>query len=269
MRDTHRYVGIAILTQVTAVVLFLSWLLPPTSGLWQFLDEATFRALNGSLRQGSPASHFWGWLNIRAADLIPAVLLYALAVSAAGRMVQPQRMQFIHRGLALIVVMLAVITAENAIQYGLFSYHRASPTLVMSDVVRLSHDVPAAKDFSPKSFPGDHGYVLVCIAVFFALAASRRVALVAAAIAVLFTLPRLIAGAHWMTDIVIGSVGKTLLTTGWLLATPLWDRLAGAIERGLSRLPINPVRLVCDWWWGSDTAEYPVADPQQEIHRAA
>ncbi len=250
MRETKSFAGTLITIQLGAVLLFLSWLLPPTSLLWQALDEASFRILNGSLRQDSLATQFWAWLNIRAADLIPAVLLYSLAIVAAGRMAYRQRMRFIYRGLALVVVMAIVITVENMIDLGVYTYHRASPTLVMDDVVRLSQVVPAAKDFSPKSFPGDHGYVLICLAGFFALASAPRYALVAFSIAVFFSLPRLIGGAHWLTDIVVGSGVKALLTTGWLLATPLWDRLADWIEFGLSKLPFNPVTWACHLWWG-------------------
>jgi Kdo2-lipid A phosphotransferase len=250
MKKAKGFAGALVLTQAGAVLLFLSWLLPPTAALWQSIDEATFRVLNGSLRPGSLASHAWAWLNIRASDLIPAILIYVLAVTAAGRMQYQPRMQFIYRGLALAMVMLAVITVENLIEFSVFSYHRASPTLVMDNVVRLSEIVPFAKDFSPKSFPGDHGYVLICFSVFFARAAAPRYAIAAVGIAIFFSLPRLIGGAHWLTDIVVGSGAKALLTTGWLVATPLWDRLAAWLERRLEQLPINPVAWACRFWWG-------------------
>lgn len=265
MSELRRCAWPLLLTQLSGLVLFLSWLLPPTAGQWQSLDEATYRWLNGSLQQNSLATLFWAWLNTRAADLVAAVLLYTLGIVAAGRMAHAQRTRFFHRALAMMVVMVMVSTVEYLIEFGLFAYHRASPTMVLDHGVRLSQVVPAAKDISNQSFPGDHGYVLICVTMLFALTAPRRFAWAAMGIAVFFSLPRVIGGAHWLTDIVVGSSAKVLLTTGWLFATPLWDRLADRIERGLSKLPFNPVDWGCRRWWGDPP---PARDTEPSTARA-
>ena len=52
---------------------------------------------------------------------------------------------------------------------------------------------------------------------------SFRSFLCALLITVIFSLPRVMAGAHWASDILVGSISLTLVTTSWLLITPASD----------------------------------------------
>ena len=62
--------------------------------------------------------------------------------------------------------------------------------------------------------------------LFFIYLGPRRSAIVASILAVIFMMPRLISGAHWLTDDVIGGALPALLVVSWLLATPLGYYLA-------------------------------------------
>ena len=44
-------------------------------------------------------------------------------------------------------------------------------------------------------------------------------------IAVVFAFPRVMIGAHWLTDIVVGSMTVVLIGLPWWLMTPLSDRM--------------------------------------------
>lgn len=41
------------------------------------------------------------------------------------------------------------------------------------------------------------------------------------------------AGAHWASDILVGSVSLTLIATSWLLITPLSDAIIRKLEKTL------------------------------------
>ena len=49
--------------------------------------------------------------------------------------------------------------------------------------------------------------------------------LAAALLVVFFSLPRLIAGAHWLSDILVGGVSIALVTLAFGLYTPLLNRI--------------------------------------------
>ena len=99
-----------------------------------------------------------------------------------------------------------------------------SPSLVLSPANRLSELAPhiPAKDGTSNSFPGDHGTIVLCWLGLFILSSRRPLAIGAVALlSVLFMLPRLVAGAHWLSDNLVGSLSITILTLSWCYCTPL------------------------------------------------
>jgi membrane-associated phospholipid phosphatase len=72
--------------------------------------------------------------------------------------------------------------------------------------------------------------------VFFWYYGGRRFGLVCLFMTVIFSLPRLIGGAHWLTDDLVGGGFITLLAMSWLLATPLQHWLLRWVE--------PPVRII-------------------------
>ena len=53
----------------------------------------------------------------------------------------------------------------------------------------------------------------------------------------LFSAPRILSGAHWLTDVYVGALSLTLLCLPLLLLTGLSDALIGWIAQRLPRLP--------------------------------
>lgn len=54
---------------------------------------------------------------------------------------------------------------------------------------------------------------------------NRRAFAVALLITLVFSLPRMMIGAHWFTDIAVGSLSVVLVGASWCLMTPFSDRL--------------------------------------------
>jgi membrane-associated phospholipid phosphatase len=108
---------------------------------------------------------------------------------------------------------------------------RLSPSLVEPDARRLSALFPQikAKDASRWSFPGDHGIVVLTTLIYLGYRDSSTTAFVGCGIAPFWIAPRLVSGAHWFTDIAVGSLTLALVGTALLMATPLHDWLVSTL----------------------------------------
>ena len=56
---------------------------------------------------------------------------------------------------------------------------------------------------------------------------------IALIIFVVFAFPRVMIGAHWFTDIAVGSLSVALIGLPWCLMTPLSDKIIAAFARYL------------------------------------
>ena len=67
--------------------------------------------------------------------------------------------------------------------------------------------------------------VLILCSLYMFRYLKKRAFLAAVAVIVLFSLPRIMSGAHWITDLLVGSMSLNLIVTSWVLLTPLSDKL--------------------------------------------
>ena len=107
------------------------------------------------------------------------------------------------------------------------------PTLVVDDSVRLSQEIPwmKIKDDSSKSFPGDHGTTALLFAASFSYLAGWRMGILATLYAAFLRMPCLITGAHWLSDVLVGSGTITIIFLSWAFCTPLFARFTNGCER--------------------------------------
>ncbi|MGL6163247.1 MAG: phosphatase PAP2 family protein, partial [Aeromonas veronii] len=139
---------------------------------------------------------------------------------------------------AMGIVMLLSALVINQLGHRL-PVERPSPTLMVADALRVTQiSAIPTKDSSGDSFPGDHALFLMIFAGY-ALRYLPRWAGVSALLMVpIFSAPRILAGAHWFTDVYVGSLGLATLCLPWLLLTPLADRLIERISPRLARVPL-------------------------------
>ncbi len=211
-----------LLFQGLALLLLASWWFKDsgTRLLWDQLDQSVFFTLNGSLAEGEGWQRFWAMANYRAFDLVSAILImfmYARFSLAEGGKYLTER---IATFLLVFIFTLLMIEISNVT---LEELSRKSPSLVLEPVYRLTELVPdiKSKDSSGSSFPGDHATVLMMWAGYFWFLAGARYGLAVLLIAILFSKPRVVAGAHWLTDDLVGSGTVALTGLGWLFFTPL------------------------------------------------
>jgi membrane-associated phospholipid phosphatase len=219
----------AIILAILTIVLF-----PYTRNILSALDRWCFYALNGSL-DGSPSWQlFWALANHKVADWIHDTVFLGLIILAVLAVPKRERLQKIAQFIFSGICIAAVIYWINR---GLFRENpacgRLSPSLELPDAIRLSPIFPTlhVKDASSQSFPGDHATTALLFGLYYHYYAHKKLALLGWLYAILICLPRLVVGAHWLSDVVIGSGSIALFFSSWVLYSPLGFYATGLIER--------------------------------------
>lgn len=222
-------------------VMLGSWIYPVSRVGWDALDRAIFFFLNGSVATPSWWSHFWAMLNSRIADTEPLLLLLPFLVVPDLLIHRSRRITACCHLLIILIIMLIVRFSFEQIT-DILHWRGKSPTLTLQPAHLLSDMYPALnpKDKSNQSFPGDHAGVLMIVASFLLLQGVNRWNWFIGAVAVFFMMPRLIAGAHWFSDVAVGGffIASTTMAIGFF--TP-WPR-AWAAELGarIYQHPLTP-----------------------------
>lgn len=220
-------------------LLIFSLFFSPTHALWRGLDTALFNLINPSLEGPTWWQSFWACANHKWADWVEdlCILSFFVAfVTSGSRFVRPRR-----------VAQLIICTAYSATIIYFFNrilvrdhihFYWPSPSAVFDHAVHLSDKIPwiHIKDSSLKSFPGDHATTAFLFAGFYGYLARGRLALYTGIYAALLTLPRLITGAHWLSDILVGTTSLVIFFLSWLFFTPLFHILTNRLEAFFIRI---------------------------------
>ena len=224
---TRRNFPLILFFNLLGVALFLSWFLPANHGGWFTLDSAIFFFFNRHLATDPAFLHLVAITNNRAFDVISLLamgllyLYFYLKQDAAGR----------RRLVITGVVMLLTAVVLNQLGH-LLPVKHPSPTLTSDNIHRVSEltGIPT-KDASGDSFPGDHGMMLIIFSCFMLRYFGRGAFAVALLITLVFSLPRVMIGAHWFTDIAVGSLSVVLVGASWVLMTPCSDWIVDRLNR--------------------------------------
>ncbi|WP_116341084.1 phosphatase PAP2 family protein [Enterobacter cloacae] len=225
-------IPLILLLNVAGLALFFSWYIPVNHGFWFPLDSSLFHFFN----QGLVKSDAYLWLvaitNNRAFDGFSLLAMGCLMLSFWLKEDYSGRRRILIIGL----VMLLTAVIVNQLAQHLMPVKRASPSLSFPNIYRVSEllHIPT-KDASKDSFPGDHGMMLLIFSGFMLRYFGKKAFAIALLIVVIFAFPRVMIGAHWLTDIVVGSLSAVLIGLPWVLMTPLSDRLIAVFDRHLPR----------------------------------
>ncbi len=199
--------------------LIATWFVPVTQTLWQYADQAFFLNINSSLSNSPFWTHFWAIMNSRIGDWLSELCILTLLISATIRL--KTRYSIVFK--IILCVALSQILINKGIFLKLLHIQRLSPSLTLPLPVNLADAFPylSNKVESTSSFPGDHASMLFLFTALIWKVYSYRYGLVCAALSFFFTLPRLISGAHWLSDAIIGSICITLFTYTLIFASPI------------------------------------------------
>lgn len=220
-----------------ALLLILSWNFSPTKELWRIADHTSFAFLNNSLENKPSLQILFAMLNHRSLDLITALCMALPILHFLSRMTPLQSTKELSFFLAFCLFTLTCILCTKQIGKFFGDFHRLSPSLTMPSVVFLAEVIPSLsiKASSHNSFPGDHTFVLLMWACYLSRLKSRSYLLYGISLSVLASLPRLISGAHWLTDDLVGAGTLASIIASWALASPVCSVIASLLEPYTSR----------------------------------
>lgn len=226
---TRRNLPTILLLNFLGIALFLSWYIPAHHGVWFKIDSAIFFYFNQHLLSSTSFLHWVAITNNRIFDVISLISMGLLYLYFYMKETPAGRRRLIVTGF----VMLLTAVVLNQLGH-LLPVSHPSPTLTFENINRVSEltGIPT-KDASSDSFPGDHGMMLMIFACFMLRYFSRSAFAIALLIVVIFSIPRVMIGAHWFTDIAVGSLSIVLVGISWVLLTPLSDKIIDVINRNL------------------------------------
>lgn len=219
-----------------AGLLLASWLWPSSRALWDQFDLQLFGLLNTPVHGTGLWAQIWAIGSMRPVDMAVGVLMLAVMLKADVVFSATQVRQALFAFLAALVVML-LLRVGFAELVKLMGWQRPSASLVVEGAARLTALFPDweerwdMKDSATRSFPGDHASVLLLWAMFISLFARSWRLLLVWAMALIFILPRLVAGAHWGSDALVGGLLLSLLGLAWSCFTPFAQRASEWLER--------------------------------------
>lgn len=233
-----------LISLAIAVALFVTYVVPGPAGLWHALDVHVAFALNALVTTNPTQQLIWSLGNLRVFDLISgvAMLLVLAYYVLKGRQATASVRCAYAIVISIMLVVLVALTRNVIFQH----FPNPSPSLVLEPFTRLSEvnsfDV---KDSSSVSFPGDHATVVATFVFLLWVLAGWRYGLVAGVLAVITCMPRLVAGAHWLTDDVVGGAGTAFATVPWVVFTPLSAVIVARLAPRLARLGerVRPVLM--------------------------
>lgn len=235
---TNMHLRRLLLLNALGIALIFSWALPSFT-LWSYLDDGVFWLFNQMINADNPRwTTLLAALNNRKYDMLIMIGMLAIMVSASYRDSQGGWRRWLGIGFTMLITAGLV----NEFVRNLITYTHASPTVLYPEANRVSQFVHfATKDHAGSSFPGDHG-IMAMIFASFMLTFGDRITRIASVIIVLCAVtPRIMVGAHWLSDIFVGSLSIVLLLLPWVLCTPIARRSSAAIS-GLAERAMIAIR---------------------------
>ncbi|WP_280562810.1 MULTISPECIES: phosphatase PAP2 family protein [unclassified Chromohalobacter] len=222
-----------ILFNLMGIALITSWWIPQFT-LWSTLDDGVFWLFNHTLTADNPHwTTIIAALNNRKFDL----LIICCMLGTMGYACYRDRNGGWRRWLGIGFTMLLTAGIINELVRHIITYGHPSPTKVFDNVNLVSQFVTfATKDQAGNSFPGDHGIMAMIFAGFMLTFGDRLTRIASILLVLAATAPRIMVGAHWFSDIFVGSLSIALLLLPWVLCTPIAKRSAQCLHQGLERL---------------------------------
>ena len=232
--------GPFLLWLAAAAALAASWLPAPGARFWEALDVAVFRLLNGTVAWGEGMATLWA---VGCEPRFGAFLILTILATYLVRLGHEKGAGFRH-DMALGVATAAIPLALFVLQAALLDIFRPSPAAALSPhheiAALLAWSEAGTNPLSP--FPAGHAVLTGSLTVLLWMGFGWRFGLAGLALALLFALPRMAAGAEWTSDTIAGGGVAALATLAMATGTPLAFRLY--------RLATIPIDGLLSWWSG-------------------
>jgi len=203
--------NLTLMTLILAGCIGL-WFWPTTHNYLQSLDANTAIWLNHSLVYSKAWQLLWGYLNHKNENWLNVIFMMAVNITGIYTLPKNKRPQAAALVVYFWLFFQLVLLATHLIFSDWLTVQRLSPSLVISPWIMLNEtlNMDTIKVYSERCFPAGHVLVLVFWAQFTMLYSIRWVRALALATAFTLTLPRLISGAHWPSDVVFTALYATI-----------------------------------------------------------
>jgi membrane-associated phospholipid phosphatase len=213
-----------LLCHALAALLLASLWFPPLQNLWATIDSWLFHTINQTLPNHPWWQTLWALASHKNADWIEDLCILGFFIFYIHRAPTGMQSKRVAQMLFCTLYCAAIIFFFNRLLLReCLHIPRLSPSLACPDAFLLSQAVPWIhfKDTSTTCFPGDHATTAILFAATYSYFAKKKGGLFASILAFFFCFPRLITGAHWLSDIAVGSGSIALLFLSWAFCTPL------------------------------------------------
>ena len=214
----HLYVGLSVFSLFSPSLYQL---------FWATFDEGFARLLQAWACNSPLLQNFWAMANHRIADIVEDVFFLFFFLWLLKTTPSQEKLRKTAEFLFVSLVTTAVILFINNFLFKqVVHIPRKSPSLVLDAFPRLSEQISwlQVKDKSKVCFPSDHATTaLLFIANFLYLSKNKLLRASACLYGTFLCFPRMVAGAHWITDILLGSASLVLLIFSWVFCTPFAD----------------------------------------------
>lgn len=211
-------------------LLFFSWYLPPDHGFWFFIDKNIFYFFNQLLAESNAFLYFVAFINFRAFDAVAFLFMLLIFLYFFVQQDATGKRKMSCMGIAMLISVVLIKITD-----GRLDIDRLSASVYFESLHEPVNFVSKmtgwnVKDRSGTSFPGDHGMMLLVFTSFMGRYFGKKAFLASLLVFFVFSLPRIMSGAHWFTDVAVGSVSIVLIIMSWILLTPFSDKIIQWLE---------------------------------------
>lgn len=229
--------SLLLLCNAAGLLLLLSWTLPGTRSLWNRLDLSLFNDLNATLTDGTAWRTACAFFVSVEGDVLLALLLLGIGLLYVWSGVPLLRVKRLFELVVLGAIgVVSLVLIKDVVVERLWELRRLSPSLALPFSGVYLHETATALHVGARSghsFPSDHAFALLYAALFFFTHRAVWHGVAVTVVLLPYVSARCIAGGHWATDVVVGSVAMVLITYSWAMATPLCNRLVCSLSTRL------------------------------------
>jgi Kdo2-lipid A phosphotransferase len=221
-----------LLVAFIMILLFPS----PNTSVFSSIDRGMFHFLNGWIQDSFFFQNFWAMANHRMADWVEDIIFFLFFVWIIKSAPKPARIRKMAECFFILAFSaLVIFISKKFIFSSFFHISRKSPTLVVDTFTYLPEKITwlKIKAKSYTSFPGDHATTaLLSIVGFFYLARGNwKIQTLTTLYGIFLILPRMVVGAHWISDTLLGSGSTVLIFSLWSFCSPFSSTLITGIEK--------------------------------------
>lgn len=209
------------------IALLASWWLPVNHGFWFTIDKNIFYFFNHLLTESKGFLYLVALTNLRAFDAVAFIFMLLIFYSIYKKQDASGRRWMFCMGVAMLLSAVIAKQFDSSLPIT-----RPSPTNFFTDSNLVSQlSGWPCKDRAGDSFPGDHGMMLLIFSCYMLKYFGKKAFGKCMAVFIIFSMPRIMGGAHWFTDVAVGSVSIVFIVLSWLLLTPAADKFIGWLEK--------------------------------------